>query len=369
MPAVDLVVESPISTSIRARQVCSMFDVPPTDRARIEWRGSVPIEDRPWSVGMIVGPSGCGKTSVMRQMFGEPPALTWSAPSVVDDVRGTVQQVTDAFGAVGFNTIPAWLRPHAVLSNGEKFRVDLARRLLEIEGVIVVDEFTSVVDRQVAQFGSHAVQKFIRRAGRQFVAVSCHYDIEEWLQPDWILEPATMSFQWRSVQRRPSLDAYVRRVPISVWSEFAPYHYLTRELHRSAQCFALCVGGRPVAFAGLLSSAGHVGVWRVSRIVTLPDWQGIGVGMALMNTLGAAFSATGKRLRISTRAVGFVRALDRSATWALDTARRHGSFSAVRGRSSRPVKQQGTRGGNSGTSFEYVGPTMEREQARALLAR
>ena len=89
--------------------------------------------------------------------------------------------------AVGFNTIPAWLRPYGVLSNGEKFRVDLARRLLEGGDLIAVDEFTSVVDRQVAKIGSHAVQKWARGKGRQFVAATCHYDLEDWLQPDWVL--------------------------------------------------------------------------------------------------------------------------------------------------------------------------------------
>jgi hypothetical protein len=92
--------------------------------------------------------------------------------------------------------------------------------------MIVVDEFTSVVDRQVAKIGSHAVQKHIRKCGKKFVAVTCHYDVFEWLQPDWVLEPATMSFQWRSLQRRPDLAIEVSRVDHAAWKLFAPFHYL-----------------------------------------------------------------------------------------------------------------------------------------------
>ena len=125
----------------------------------------------------------------------------------------SVDAISQACMAVGFNTIPAWLRPYGVLSNGEKFRVDLARRLLEGGDLIAVDEFTSVVDRQVAKIGSHAVQKWARGKGRQFVAATCHYDLEDWLQPDWVLEPATMTFRWRSVQRRPELACTIARVP------------------------------------------------------------------------------------------------------------------------------------------------------------
>jgi hypothetical protein len=65
---------------------------------------------------------------------------------------------------------------------------------------LLVDEFSSVVDRQVAKIGAHAVQKWVRRNARQFVAVSCHYDIVDWLRPDWVLEPATMSFRWESLR-------------------------------------------------------------------------------------------------------------------------------------------------------------------------
>lgn len=71
-----------------------------------------------------------------------------------------------------------------MLSNGEKFRVEMAWLLLEGGEQIIADEFTSVVDLQVAQIRSHAAQRFVRRHARRFVAVTCHYDVVEWLQPD-----------------------------------------------------------------------------------------------------------------------------------------------------------------------------------------
>ena len=179
MRLVDFTVESPVSTSFRAQQVCAMFDVPPQEKASLHWKGELDIDGADWNVGLIVGPSGCGKSSIMRHLWGNPPPLTWGKPSVIDDfdAKYGVQTVAEVCGAVGFNTIPAWLRPFAVLSNGEQFRVDLARRLLELPDPIIVDEFTSVVDRQVAQIGAHAVAKAVRRNKRKFVAVTCHYDV------------------------------------------------------------------------------------------------------------------------------------------------------------------------------------------------
>jgi ABC-type ATPase with predicted acetyltransferase domain len=82
------------------------------------------------------------------------------------------------------------LRPFRVLSNGEQFRVTIARALAEQPELLVFDEFTSVVDRNVAKVASAAIAKAVRRRKQKFIAVSCHHDIIEWLQPDWIYEPA-----------------------------------------------------------------------------------------------------------------------------------------------------------------------------------
>src|SRR5262252_9264165 len=212
MPRIDCVVESAISRSARARQLEAMFDVPAAEKCRLAWNGDVPFDVKPWHVGLIVGPSGCGKSTIARHLFDVPAAFDWRGKSVIDDFdkRFSIEDIARVCQAVGFNTIPAWLRPYGVLSTGERFRVSIARALLELPDPIVIDEFTSVVDRQVAQIGAHAVQKYVRSNQRQFVAVSCHYDIVDWLQPDWIFEPATMQYTAREgLQRRPSLDVSI----------------------------------------------------------------------------------------------------------------------------------------------------------------
>src|SRR5260221_360231 len=81
----------------------------------------------------------------------------------------------------------------------------------------VCDDFTSVVDRTVAKIGSHAVAKAVRARGLKFVAVSCHEDIIDWLQPDWVYRPDANSFAWRSLQRRPTLDIELVRTTASAW--------------------------------------------------------------------------------------------------------------------------------------------------------
>jgi len=363
---IDFAVESQIDLTPRVQQLSAMFDCPAQDKCRIEFKGDMPIEGKDWNVGLIVGPSGCGKSSILSRVIGEPAEFEWAAKSVIDDFprEHSIADIAAICQSVGFNTIPAWMRPFAVLSNGEKFRVEMARRLLTAQGVIAVDEFTSVVDRQVAKIGAHAVQKFVRARGKQFVAASCHYDIIEWLQPDWVFEPATMQFTRRLLRRRPALEAEIRRVPYDYWRLFAPYHYLTAELNRVARCFCLFVGDQPAAFAGILHRphAKAKNIKGLSRLVTLPDWQGLGLAMILAHRLGAAFKACNYRFRTYPAHPSLIRSFARQKQdWSME--KRGGDFSPTRGCSS----QVGGFGGRPCAVFEYVGDAMDEAAARSLL--
>lgn len=357
-------VETPISRSTRARQVEALFDVPPEERSRLSWDFEADLPDQ-WSVGLIVGPSGSGKTTVARHLYGEHyhPELHWGAPSVIDDFAATlpIAEITQACSSVGFNTIPAWLRPFHVLSNGERFRVELARRLLELPDPVVVDEFTSVVDRQVAKIGAAAVAKWVRRHGRRFVAVSCHHDIIDWLQPDWIIDPALQRAERRSVQPRPAVDVEIRAVPRDTWRLFAPFHYLSADLP-GGQYYAAFVEGRPAAFAGLckMPHPRTRNLYRVARLVTLPDWQGLGLAFVLLDALAACYRALGRRLRMTPAHPALVRSFERSRCWSL--VRRPGQTAPRR-------KGGADRKGapRMCTIFEWCGPAHAVDEARELL--
>lgn len=355
----DFTVESVLSRSPRVRQLEGMFDCPAEEKCRIHFSGEFPIEAEPWGVGLIVGPSGAGKSTIMRQVWGEPAALVWGQPAVIDDFAAglSMQDIAGVCSAVGFNTIPAWMRPYAVLSTGERFRVEIARRMLETEGPIVVDEFTSVVDRQVAKIGSHAVQKWVRKNKRQFVAVTCHYDVVEWLQPDWILEPATMTFARRLLQRKPTLSADITRATREAWELFAPFHYMSSDVNFACKFFVLSIDSEPASIAAMMTLPGKTkDVVACSRLVTLPDWQGIGAAMILIEKLGAAYRANGKRVHTYPAHPDLIRSFDKSASWQL--RKKPGNIS---GKNRFVGKEGGTSnfGGRPNAVFEFCGPADE----------
>ena len=82
-------------------------------------------------------------------------------------------------------------------------RVDIARALCFEQQLIVFDEWTSVVDREVAKLPACAVSKAVTRdKDKKFIAVTCHYDVVDWLEPDWVLNTDTMEFEKKNSAAR-----------------------------------------------------------------------------------------------------------------------------------------------------------------------
>ena len=82
-------------------------------------------------------------------------------------------------------------------------RVDIARALCLDKPLIVFDEFTSVVDREIAKVSAFAISKAVRRSKKKFIAVTCHYDAVDWLEPDWVFCTDTMEFSRKKEVGRP----------------------------------------------------------------------------------------------------------------------------------------------------------------------
>lgn len=180
------------------------------------------------------------------------------------------------------------------------------------------DEFTSVVDRTVAKVASAAVAKTIRRLNeKRFVAVSCHCDVEEWLDPDWVLDMTEQKFSWRCLRQRPKVKLTIHKATTMAWSMFSGHHYLTKTIHKAAQCFVACWNGRPVAFTSYLTLV-HPKVKntkREHRTVVLPDFQGVGIGNALSEWLGDYLKSKGFAFQSTTSHPAMIKHRHKSPKW------------------------------------------------------
>jgi ABC-type Fe3+/spermidine/putrescine transport system ATPase subunit len=177
------------------------------------FKGSLPIEDFDWQVGVIVGRSGSGKTSIAKQLFPEAYIRGFEYPSkcVLDDFPTEIEtcEITKILCSVGFASPPDWLKAYDCLSQGEKMKVDIARALCLDKPLVVFDEFTSVVDREIAKVSAFAISKAVRRSSKKFIAVTCHYDVIDWLDPDWVFCTDTMEFSRKKEVDRPLTSRFI----------------------------------------------------------------------------------------------------------------------------------------------------------------
>lgn len=294
---VEIAHRTPDYDSYRAARVKSLFNC--EDATAFDLVADLPIEERDWQIGVVVGPSGSGKSSIGKALWGGGPyrasQFRWPKDAPIVDVIGKgveFDTVTGALGQVGLGEVRAWLRPYHVLSTGQQFRADLARVLAERPDRVIVDEFTSVVDRQIAKIGAQAFAKGWRRGPGQAVLLTCHYDVLDWLQPDWTYDTGKDEFAWEWLQRRPPIEVEIRLGGWDLWETFKPYHYLEAGPMLAGKVYVAFVDGEPVAHLGMATKnvpVKHKGRTvqsveaRACRMVVMPEWQGAGVGMRFLN--------------------------------------------------------------------------------------
>jgi ABC-type ATPase with predicted acetyltransferase domain len=143
-----------------------------------------------WNIGLICGNSGSGKSTIMKNMRNFhtiQPLYDMDKPIISQFSHLTEEEVCDLLSSVGLSSVPIWLHKPNELSNGEKARLDICWLLAnEKNKTIFCDEFTSVVNRPCAKSLSYALQRYVRKNNLQIILASCHFDIIEWLNPDWI---------------------------------------------------------------------------------------------------------------------------------------------------------------------------------------
>jgi GNAT superfamily N-acetyltransferase len=205
--------------------------------------------------------------------------------------------------------------PYDKLSNGEQFRCDLARQLKDNA---LIDEYTSVVNRDVAHSTSNAFRRYVNKNNlKGIVIASCHYDILEWLRPDWVFDTFTGNFYSGRYLQRPSIQIDIYRTTHHFWDTFKKHHYLSMSLNKASHCYAGIWNNNLVAFGSVLRyPSGTVqNGWRAHRTVVLPDFQGLGIGNKFSDAIGQQYLDDGGRYFSRTAHPSMGNYRERSPLW------------------------------------------------------
>ena len=267
-----------------------------------------------FKIGLIIGASGNGKSTLLKE-FGQEDIPTWEDEKAIISHFSSKEEAIDKLNAVGLNSVPSWTKPYKVLSTGEKFRANLAR---QIKSGAVIDEFTSVVDRNVAKSCSVAISRYVTKNNlKNIVFCTCHNDIVEWLCPDWIFDTDTGTLYDGRSLRRPSIKLSLYETNYSSWKLFKQHHYLSEEINKASKSFLVKWEDEIVGFVSVLPSPnGYVkNSWRFHRLVVLPDYQGMGLGTSIMNSIGELWLSRGWRLFMKTAHVRLGTYMEYSDKW------------------------------------------------------
>ena len=252
------------------------------------------IKNLDFQILVITGASGSGK-STFSKYFGNEENIIWNNNKAIISNFTSTDEAIDKLGAVGLNSIPTWCKPRNVLSTGEGFRADLARRL---KSNCVIDEFTSTVDRNVALSCSKSISSYIRKNNLQkCVFVSCHKDFIDVLCPDYVIDlDDECVYDTRGLPRRKfELQIYeIKKDKYDVWKHFKQHHYLSSDLNIACKMFVAYLNNELVACCSILPQPGVQGLkypaWRVHRLVVLPDYQGLGIATKFVEYICDLFS-------------------------------------------------------------------------------
>ncbi len=271
-----------------------------------------------FNIGLIVGNSGSGKSTLLKD-FGVEKKIEWNNEKAIISHFESKDDAIDKLNAVGLCSVPTWTKPFYVLSEGEKFRANLSRRL---ENNSIIDEYTSVVDRNVAKSCSVSISKYIRKNNlSNIVFCTCHKDVIEWLKPDWVFDTDTGTLYDGRLLRQPKIELSIFKCRTKVWETFKSHHYLSSDINKASDCYVIYWGEVEVGFMSILPLPHALlsRTFRVHRLVILPEYQGMGLGTKILDTFGSMYEEKGKKLYIKTIHKKLNSFLESSILWMKNT--------------------------------------------------
>lgn len=327
---IEVKLESPVSNNFRCKMACDSLDIDIKKKSIHHLKIENVIIPETWNIGLVYGASGSGKTTLAKTIFGDSvftSSISEDEPIINQFPKEyTYEQCAAILSGIGLNSVPCWVRPVKTLSNGQRARAEAALMMVKNDGIILIDEWTSVVDRTVAKAMSHCLQKFARKNNKQIILLSCHYDVLEWLIPDWLIDCNEQKFNLKQNEnffftKREQLQFDIKEIGRESWRYFSKYHYLSERLPGgSIHLYGLFIGDKQIGFQCFANytpdAKGKKRIYHSNRTVIHPDYQGLGLGIKLINETSRLLSIKTKcNIMAKFSAMPVYKAMKKQAQW------------------------------------------------------
>lgn len=323
----------PVTPSMTRRvfEVSHAFGIDIDEKRRQTVYNGFVLEINPRDVVYITGESGSGKSILLREIsrvlsrrreFGgvvtDRELMIDEDEVIIEGVGRDTSEAVEILNSVGLGEAFLFLKRYRELSDGQKYRYQLAKALCMNRKTIAMDEFCSMLDRDTARVVAYLFQKYVRRNGMTLIVATTHRDLIEDLRPSILVEKRlgpNVTVTYLTPQDGPcSLMKEIIMEPgdISDYEALSGFHYRGRKppciakIYRAKRGEELCgvivyvsaithplLRGRHMVFPQLLEIYRSGGlkslvqvvkrnILRIARVIVYPKYRGIGLGTRLV---------------------------------------------------------------------------------------
>lgn len=203
------------------------------------WKESLSDLDLPTDgIILITGASGVGKSLLLKDISRHFPAIR-KIPNHINKEKSIAEiisykdagEVIRYLSKFGLGEPRILISPFSHLSDGQKERFLIALALLQGVGPLILDEFTTRLDRRTAQIVAMTLGKILRSNKQSAFIASCHDDIVDFLKPDIHIELCSngkhriLNKKNISTDVLEHLEIKIKKGTIDDYKKLSRYHY------------------------------------------------------------------------------------------------------------------------------------------------
>jgi ABC-type ATPase with predicted acetyltransferase domain len=183
---------SSVERTPRVLEIAEGFGLGLTDKEFVIY-DHLDIEINQGDIVYITGQSGSGKSLLLRDLasgmreagvsVSDLNEMTLDEKPVIELVGETTPRAADLLAKAGISDAWIYIRKPSELSDGQRYRLKLAKVMESGADVWIADEFGAVLDRPTAKAVAFSLQKVARRLGKTLIVATTHTDLKDELGP------------------------------------------------------------------------------------------------------------------------------------------------------------------------------------------
>lgn len=187
---------SSVERSPRVLEIAEGFGLGLTDKEFVVY-DHLPIEVRRGDVVYITGQSGSGKSLLLKDLTAQMRAeglkvmdlneIVLAEKPVIELLGRTTTEAADLLAKAGISDAWIYIRKPSELSDGQRYRLKLAKVMESDADVWIADEFGAVLDRVTAKVIAYNMQKVARAHKKTLMVATTHTDMKDELAPDLMI--------------------------------------------------------------------------------------------------------------------------------------------------------------------------------------